>query len=165
MREIQKITPILWFDDQAEDAINFYCSIFKNSRIESILHHGQGVPQEIMIASFQLEGQQFTALCGLNFKFSEAISFAVACDTQEEVDELWERLSERGERGRGGWIKDKFGILWQVVPAVLSQLLRDPDPRRSGRVAEVMSKMTKIDIAELWQAYERASSTENCAAH
>jgi len=155
---MQKITPFLWFDGQAEEAMNFYVSIFKNSKVLSVARFGEGGPGpkgSVMTASFQLEGQNFTALNGGPiFKFTPAISFFVSCETQEEVDELWERLSEDGEEGQCAWLKDKFGVSWQIVPSVLSKLLGDPDPEKSSRVMKAMLQMKKINIARLKQAYE-----------
>ena len=155
---MQKITPFLWFDDQAEEAMNFYVSVFKNSKVGNVTRYGDAGPGpkgSVMTASFELEGQQFTALNGgPRFKFTEAVSFVVSCETQDEVDELWERLSEGGQTQQCGWLKDKFGLSWQIVPIALMELMSDPDPRRSRRVMEAMLQMTKIDIAKLRQAYE-----------
>jgi predicted 3-demethylubiquinone-9 3-methyltransferase (glyoxalase superfamily) len=153
---MQKIHPFLWFDNQAEEAMNFYVSIFKNSKIGKIVRYGDAGPGpkgSVMTATFELVGQQFTALNGgPHFKFTEAISFVVDCKSQEEVDELWEKLSAGGEPGHCAWLKDKFGLSWQIVPSVLVELLSNPDPAKSKRVMEAMMKMTKIDIAELKQA-------------
>ena len=155
---MQKITPFLWFDDQAEEAMNFYVSIFKNSKVGGVTRYGDAGPGpkgSVMTASFELEGQQFTALNGgPHFRFTEAISFVVSCKTQEEVDELWERLSEGGEIQQCGWLKDKFGLSWQIIPVALIELMSDPDPEKSRRVTEAMLQMTKIDIAKLRQAHE-----------
>jgi predicted 3-demethylubiquinone-9 3-methyltransferase (glyoxalase superfamily) len=155
---MQKISPFLWFDNQAEEAMNFYVSIFKNSKVGNVTRYGEAGPGpkgSVMTASFELEGQHFTALNGgPHFKFTEAVSFVVSCETQEEVDELWERLGEGGQTQQCGWLKDKFGLSWQIVPTVLIELINDPDPAKSRRVTEAMLKMTKIDIAQLWQAYE-----------
>jgi predicted 3-demethylubiquinone-9 3-methyltransferase (glyoxalase superfamily) len=155
---MQKITPFLWFDDQAEEAMNFYASTFKNSKVGGVTRYGDAGPGpkgSVMTASFELEGQQFTALNGgPRFKFTEAVSFVVSCETQDEVDELWERLSEGGQTQQCGWLKDKFGLSWQIVPIALMELMSDPDPNRSRRVMEAMLQMTKIDIAKLRQAYE-----------
>ncbi len=155
---MQKITPFLWFDDQAEEAMNFYVSIFKNSKVGGVTRYGDAGPGpkgSVMTASFELEGQQFTALNGgPHFRFTEAISFVVSCKTQEEVDELWERLSEGGEIQQCGWLKDKFGLSWQIIPVALMELMSDPDPEKSRRVTEAMLQMTKIDIAKLRQAHE-----------
>jgi predicted 3-demethylubiquinone-9 3-methyltransferase (glyoxalase superfamily) len=156
--EMQEITPFLWFDNQAEEAMNHYVSIFKNSRPGSITRYGDAGPGpkgSVMTASFELEGQQFTALNGgPHFRFTEAISFVVNCATQDEVDELWDKLSEGGQTQQCGWLKDKFGLSWQIVPSVLMELMQDPDPQKSQRVMEAMLQMTKIEIAKLRQAYE-----------
>lgn len=153
---MQKIHPFLWFDTQAEEAMNFYVSIFKNSKVIKIVRHGEAGPGpkgSVMTASFELDGQQFTALNGgPHFKFSEAVSFVVDCKSQEEVDDLWEKLSAGGQPGQCGWLKDKFGLSWQIVPSVLVELLSDPDPEKSQRVMQAMLKMTKIEIAALQQA-------------
>jgi predicted 3-demethylubiquinone-9 3-methyltransferase (glyoxalase superfamily) len=155
---MQKITPFLWFDDQAEEAANFYVSIFKNSKITSMNRLPEGAPGpagKVMTATFQLDGQEFMALNGgpQHFSFNESISFFVNCETQQEVDHLWEKLSAGGEPGQCGWLKDKFGVSWQIVPTALGQLLGDPDPQKSQNVMQAMLKMTKIDIAELRRAY------------
>jgi predicted 3-demethylubiquinone-9 3-methyltransferase (glyoxalase superfamily) len=156
---MQKITPFLWFDDKAEEAMNFYISIFRNSKIGSVARYGEagpGAKGTVMTATFQLDGQEFIALNGGPlFKFTEAISFSVNCETQEEVDELWEKLSEGGEKGRCGWLKDKYGLSWQVNPTVLGEMLQDKDPEKSKRVMEAMLQMDKIDIKSLKQAYEQ----------
>lgn len=154
---MQKIHPFLWFDTQAEEAMNFYCSIFKNSKVGNVQRYGEAGPGpkgSVMVCSFQLEGQQFTALNGgPHLKFSEAISFVVDCKSQEEVDELWSKLTAGGgQPSQCGWLKDRFGLSWQIVPTVLVELLSDPDPARSKRVMEAMLKMTKIDIAALEKA-------------
>ena len=158
---MQKITPFLWFDGKAEEAMNFYTSIFKNSKIVSVTRCGEAGPGPkgtVMTATFQLEGQEFVALNGgPQFKFTEAISFVVNCKTQEEVDEFWEKLSEGGEKSRCGWLKDKYGLSWQVVPTVLEEMLQDKDATRSQRVMRAMLQMDKIDIAGLKQAYEQPS--------
>jgi predicted 3-demethylubiquinone-9 3-methyltransferase (glyoxalase superfamily) len=156
---MQKITPFLWFDGKAEEAMNFYVSIFKNSKIVSVTRYGEAGPGPkgtVMSATFQLDGQQFIALNGgPMFTFSPAISFFVNCETQEEVDELWEKLSEGGEKQRCGWLKDKYGLSWQVIPSVLGELLQDKNPEKSKRVMNAMLQMNKIDIKSLKQAYER----------
>ena len=156
---MQKITPFLWFDDKAEEAANFYVSIFKNSKIVNIARYGEAGPGPtgtIMTVTFQLEGQEFIALNGgPQFKFTEAISFSVDCKTQEEVDELWEKLSEGGEEGPCGWLKEKYGLSWQINPTVLGEMLSDPDPEKSQRVMKAMLQMGKIDIKTLKQAYEQ----------
>jgi len=155
---VQKITPFLWFDGQAEEAMNFYVAIFRNSKVGSVTRYGDAGPGpqgSVMTASFELEDQPFTALNGgPRFRFTEAISFVVRCATQEEVDELWERLSEGGETQQCGWLKDRYGLSWQIVPVVLFELMSDPDREKSRRVMEAMLQMTKIDIAKLRQAYE-----------
>ena len=156
---MQKITPFLWFNDNAEEAVNFYVSIFRNSRIVSMSRYPEGTPGpagKVMTATFQLEGQEFIALNGgPEFKFNEAISFFVNCETQEEVDRLWDKLSGGGEKGQCGWLKDKYGVSWQIIPTALGQMLGDPDPQKSQRVMQAMLKMTKIDIAALRRAYEQ----------
>jgi len=154
---MQKITPFLWFDNQAEEAMNFYVSVFKNSKNVSITRFGEAGPGAngtVMTARFQIEGQEFVALNGGPvFTFTPAISFVVNCETQEEVDRLWEKLSEGGEKQQCGWLKDKFGVSWQIVPIVLVDLLNDPDPVKSQRVMKAMLPMGKIDIKTLKQAY------------
>ena len=156
---MNKITPFLWFDNQAEEAANFYVSIFKNSKIVNIARYGEAGPGPagtVMTVTFQLEGQEFIALNGgPQFKFTEAISFSVDCKTQEEVDELWEKLSAGGEEGPCGWLKDKYGLSWQINPTVLGEMLSDPDPEKSQRVMKAMLQMKKIDIKTLKQAYEQ----------
>lgn len=159
---MQKITPFLWFDSNAEEAIDFYTSVFRDSRIVSVSRYDEagaqasGMPEgTVMTATFELEGQQFMALNGgPQFKFSEAISFFVACETQEEVDELWEKLPAGGEAGQCGWLKDRFGVSWQVVPTILGELLNDPDPEKAQRVMTAMLQMKKLDIAALRRASE-----------
>jgi predicted 3-demethylubiquinone-9 3-methyltransferase (glyoxalase superfamily) len=155
---MQKISPFLWFDHQAEEAMRFYVAIFKNSKVGKVTRYGDAGPGpkgSVMTASLELEGQEFTALNGgPQFQFTEAISFFVNCGTQEEVDELWARLSGGGQTQQCGWLKDKFGLSWQIVPSVLMELVNDPDPQKSRRVMEAMLQMTKIDIAQLRQAYE-----------
>lgn len=161
---MQKITPCLWFDNQAEEAVNFYVSIFKNSKIGSVARYGEegakvsGRPKgTVMTVTFQLDGQEFMALNGgPMFKFTEAISFIVNCKTQQEVDELWEKLSKGGEEGPCGWLKDKYGVSWQIVPIVLGEMLQDKDPEKSERVMKAMLQMRKLDIKSLEQAYERS---------
>lgn len=155
----QKIIPFLWFNDNAEEAINFYASIFKDSKIVSVSRYGEAGPGpkgSVMAATFQLEGQEFYALNGgPQFKFTEAISLFVKCETQSEVDDLWEKLSAGGEKSRCGWLKDKFGLSWQIIPNILSKLLNDKDPEKSKRVMMAMLKMDKIDIKALQQAYDQ----------
>jgi predicted 3-demethylubiquinone-9 3-methyltransferase (glyoxalase superfamily) len=155
----QKITPMLWFDDKAEEAANFYTSLFPNSRILSIARYGEGGPApegSVMIASFQLAGQEFTALNGgPHFKFTEAISLVINCDTQEEVDRYWEKLTaDGGEESQCGWLKDKYGLSWQVTPKILIQLVQDPDKEKANRVFQAMMKMKKIEIPKLLEAAE-----------
>ena len=156
---MQKITPFLWFNDQAEEAMNFYTAIFKNSKIVSVSRYGEGGPGQpgsVMTATFELDGQEFMALNGGPlFTFTEAISFFVNCETQAEVDELWEKLTEGGEESQCGWLKDKYGLSWQIVPSVFGELLSDPDAEKAGRVMNAMLQMKKIDIAGLRAAYEQ----------
>ena len=159
---MKKISPFLWFDNQAEEAMNFYVSIFKNSKIVSVSRYGDQGPDPkgtVMTATFELNGQEFMALNGgpQHFGFSEAISFFVNCESQEEVDTLWSKLSEGGEEGPCGWLKDKYGLWWQIVPTVLGELLGDKDPAKAGQVMQAMLKMHKLDIAALRQAYEGIS--------
>lgn len=150
---MQKITPFLWFDGQAEEAMNYYISIFKNSKVLSLNRAGEGGP--VISVTFQLDGQQFQALNGgPQFKFTEAVSLFVNCETQEEVDELWEKLSAGGEKSRCGWLKDKYGLSWQIIPTILGKLLNDPDPAKAQRVLGAMLQMSKIDIKTLQLAYE-----------
>lgn len=158
-RSMQKIIPFMWFDNQAEEAVNYYTSIFKNSKIDSISRYGESGPGQngsVMTATFHLDGQEFIALNGgPYFAFSPAISFFVKCENQEEVDWYWEKLSEGGEKEQCGWLKDKFGVTWQIVPTILGELIGDPDPEKSGRVTKAMLQMTKLDIAKLKQAYDQ----------
>jgi len=141
---VRKVTPFLWFDNKAEEAAKFYVSLFKNSKLLSP-------------TTFQLDGQEFIAFNGgPHFTFTPAISLFVNCETQEEVDELWEKLSEGGEKGRCGWLKDKYGVSWQIIPSILGKLLYDKDPEKSKRVRDAMLQMKKIDINGLKQAYEQA---------
>ena len=157
----QKITPFLWFDDQAEEAVKFYVSIFENSRIASVARYGDegakaaGRPKgSVMTVAFELDGQQFVALNGGPlFKFTEAISFVVDCQTQDEVDHFWEKLSAAGQPGQCGWLKDKFGVSWQVVLTILVEMLQDKDPEKARRVMAAMLQMTKIDVETLKRAY------------
>lgn len=155
---MQKITTFLWFDDKAEEATNFYVSLFKNSKIETMSRYGDAGPGpkgSVMVVQFQLDGQQFMALNGgPTFRFTEAISLLVNCETQEEVDRLWEKLSEGGQKSQCGWVKDKYGLSWQIVPTALGKLMSDPDREKAGRVAKAMLQMTKIDIPALQKAYE-----------
>ena len=162
-----RITPCLWFDHQAEEAAKFYTSVFKNSRIGRISRYteaGQEVhhqtPGTVMTVEFELDGQPFTALNGgATAKFNESISFQIRCETQAEVDHYWEKLSEGGERKtqQCGWLKDKYGLSWQIVPRALVELISDPDPQKAGRVMEAMIKMKKIDIDQLKRAYAESS--------
>ena len=161
---MQKITPFLWFDDQAEEAAKFYTSIFKNSKVGKITRYGESAEKaarrpagSVMTVEFELEGQKFTALNGGPvFKFNESISFVVNCDTQEEVDYFWEKLSaDGGQESQCGWLKDKFGVSWQIVPTVLIEMLQDKDSEKSERVMKAMLQMQKIDIKTLKEAYER----------
>jgi predicted 3-demethylubiquinone-9 3-methyltransferase (glyoxalase superfamily) len=156
---MQKISPFLWFDGKAEEAAKFYTSIFKNSKINGIARYPEGAPApagSVMSVTFQIEGQEFHALNGgPMYKFTPAISFFVNCTTQEEVDELWEKLSAGGAPNRCGWLQDRFGVSWQIIPVVLLELLQDKDPQKSKRVMEAMLQMVKIDIKRLKQAYEQ----------
>ena len=159
MRPKQKITPFLWFDNNAEEAMNHYVSIFENARIVSVSRYGEvgpGPKGSIMTGTFEIEGQQFMALNGgPHFKFTEAISLFVNCSTQAEVDELWEKLSAGGQESQCGWLKDKFGLSWQIIPSALGEMLSDPDPQKSKRVMQAMLQMGKIDIAKLQAAYNQ----------
>jgi len=160
---MQKITPFLWFDDKAEEAAKFYTSIFKNSKIGNIARYGDAGAQvsgrpkgTIMTVAFQLDGQEFVALNGgPQFKFTEAISLVVNCQTQEEVDEYWRKLSDGGQEIQCGWLKDKYGLSWQIVPTILTELLSDPDAKKAERLMQAMLQMKKIDIKDLKQAYEQ----------
>ena len=156
---MQKITPFLWFDGKAEEAMKFYVSIFKNSKVGSVTRYedaGPGPKGTVMIATFQLEGQDFMALNGgPQFTFTPAISFFVDCKTQQEVDDLWENLSAGGETNRCGWLRDKFGVSWQIVPSALRELMADKDPEKSKRAMKAMLQMDKIDIQGLRRAYEQ----------
>jgi predicted 3-demethylubiquinone-9 3-methyltransferase (glyoxalase superfamily) len=160
---MQKVTPFLWFNGNAEEAANFYISIFKNSKMGKISRYGDAGPGpkgSAMSVTFQIEGQEFFALNGgPQFKFTPAISFFVNCETQQEVDELWEKLSAGGRTDRCGWLQDKFGLSWQIIPTVLGQLLGDKDPQRAKRAMQAMLQMTKIDIKKLQQAAAEAEST------
>ena len=156
---MQTITPFLWFNGKAEEAMQFYVSVFKNSKIGSVTRYGEAGPGpkgSVMTATFKLGGQEFVALNGgPQFKFTEAISFVVNCETQKEVDELWEKLSEGGEEGRCGWLKDKYGLSWQIVPSILVKMLQDKDAETSQRVMKAMLQMNKIDTQRLKQAHDR----------
>jgi len=151
----KKITPFLWFDDNAEEATNFYVSIFKNSEVLSVNYLGDG--GAVLTTSFRLDGQEFVALNGGPlYKFTEAISFVVDCDSQDEVDDLWEKLSAGGETSQCGWLKDKYGLSWQIIPSRMIEMLQDEDPERANRVMQAMLQMTKIDLAVLQHAYDLA---------
>ena len=156
---MNKITPFLWFDNQAEEAMNFYISIFKNSKVLNISRYGKGAPYPegtAFVVTFQLDGQEVMALnAGPQFKFTEAISMYVNCESQLEVDTLWEKLSEVGDKGRCGWLKDKYGLSWQFVPTALGELMGDKDPEKANRVMQAMLQMDKIDIKKLKEAYEQ----------
>jgi predicted 3-demethylubiquinone-9 3-methyltransferase (glyoxalase superfamily) len=155
---MQKITPFLWFDNQAEEAMNFYISIFKNSKVVSVTRYGEagpGLKGTVMSATFELEGQTFYALNGGPlFTFTPAISLFVNCETQQEVDDLWAKLSAGGREDRCGWLQDKYGLSWQIIPKVLGEMLGDKDPEKAARVMRAMLKMAKIEIEELKRAYE-----------
>ena len=155
---MQKITPFLWFDNQAEEAMNFYLSVFKNSKIISVTRYGDAGPATegtVMTAKFQIEGQEFVALNGgPQFTFTEAISFVVNCENQEEIDYYWQKLSEGGEEQGPGWVKDKYGLSWQIVPTAMQEMMSDEDPEKSKRVMAAMMQMYKIDIKKLEQAYD-----------
>lgn len=151
---MQKITPFLWFDNNVEEAMNFYTSVFKNSKIGNVNRQGPDGP--VMSATFELEGQAFIGLNGgPHFKFTPAVSFFVNCETQEEIDEFWRKLSEGGAEERCGWLKDKFGLSWQIVPSVLAELLNDKDSQKAGRVMAAMLKMNKLDIQLLKEARDQ----------
>ncbi len=152
---MQKITPFLWFNNNAEEAMRFYTSIFKNSKVGTIMRNGDTVTS----VTFQLDGQDFMALNGgPQFKFTEAISLFVTCENQEEVDYFWEKLSEGGEKSRCGWLKDKFGLSWQIIPRILGELLQDKDPKKANNVMNAMLAMDKIDIQILQQAYSKVKA-------
>ncbi len=153
---MQKITPFLWFDGKAEEAMNFYTSIFKNSKVGTVTRYGEAGPGEngsVMIATFEIEGQEFMALNGGMFKFSPAISFIVHCKTQEEVDDFWAKLLEGSAPQQCGWLTDKFDVSWQIVPTILPEMLQDKDAEKTNRVMQAMLKMVKLDIKVLEQAY------------
>jgi predicted 3-demethylubiquinone-9 3-methyltransferase (glyoxalase superfamily) len=156
---MQKITPFLWFDDKAEEAMNFYVSIFKNSKVGTVTRYGEAGPGPkgtVMSATFQLDGQEFFALNGgPHYKFTPAVSFFVNCETQQEVDELWDKLSAGGRKDRCGWLQDRYGLSWQIIPSVLGKLLQDKDAKKSQRVMQAMLQMEKLDIKKLEQAYEQ----------
>lgn len=156
---MQKITPFLWFDYQAEEAANFYVSLFRNSRIKEITRYGEGMPLPagtVLTVAFELNGQEFVALNGGPvFHFTEAVSFYINCETQKEVDELWAQLTEEGEESMCGWLKDRYGLSWQVVPAGLTDLLHGPDPVKAAKATQCMLAMKKIDLAKIRAAYEQ----------
>jgi len=155
---MQKITPYLWFDTQAEEAVNLYVSLFKDAKILNISRYGDNTPGQtgkVMLITFQLDGQEFVALNGgPQFKFTEAISLFVNCENQVEVDRLWDKLSEGGEVQQCGWLKDRYGLSWQIIPSVLMELMQDKDPVKAGRVMQAMLRMVKIDVQALQAAYE-----------
>ena len=156
---MQKITPCLWFDRQAEEAARFYVSVFKNSKVGEINRSGEGAPLPkgtVLTVRFQLDGQEFLALNGgPMFQFTEAVSLIVNCETQDEVDRMWDKLSEGGHQVQCGWLKDKYGLSWQIVPTVLGKMLSDPEPGRAGRVMKALLQMKKLDIEKLEEAYAR----------
>jgi predicted 3-demethylubiquinone-9 3-methyltransferase (glyoxalase superfamily) len=156
---VQKIAPCLWFDGQAEEAMHFYTSIFRNSKVGDVTRYGEAGPGEkgsVLAVTFEIEGREFMGLNGgPNFKFSPAISFSVKCETQEEVDYYWGKLLAGGQPQQCGWLTDKFGVSWQIVPTVLVEMLKDKDAERANRVMQVMLKMVKLDIKALRQAYEQ----------
>lgn len=157
---MQKVTTFLWFDNQAEEAMNFYTSVFERSRVVSVTRTGDSGPGpkgSVLIGTFEIDGQQFYALNGgPQYRFTPAVSLLVSCETQQEVDTLWERLSEGGRKDRCGWLTDRYGLSWQVVPTALGRLMSDPNPAKAGRVMQAMMQMDKIDIAGLQQAYDAA---------
>jgi predicted 3-demethylubiquinone-9 3-methyltransferase (glyoxalase superfamily) len=157
---MQTITTCLWFDTEAEEAANFYVSVFKNSQVQNVSHYGEAGPRPagmVMTVDFELDGQQFIALNGgPEFRFTEAVSLQVNCETQEEVDRYWSVLSEGGEEGPCGWLKDRYGLSWQIVPVALTELINDPDTAKAQRVMAAMLQMKKIDIAALEAAAEAA---------
>jgi predicted 3-demethylubiquinone-9 3-methyltransferase (glyoxalase superfamily) len=162
---MQKITPFLWFDNNAEEAARFYTSIFPKSRVVNMARYGEAGPRpkgSVMTVTFEIAGQEFIALNGgPHFKFTEAISFVINCDTQAEIDDYWGKLLQGGgQPSQCGWLKDKFGLSWQVVPKVLAEMMQDKDPEKTKRVMEAVLKMIKLDIAELKQAYEGASISQ-----
>jgi len=160
-KSLQKITPFLWFDHQAEEAARFYTSVFPNSRIDAITYYGEAGPSpkgSVMTVAFELDGQKFAALNGgPAFKFTEAVSFVVNCENQQEVDEMWEKLSNGGSEIQCGWLKDKYGLAWQIVPTVFFEMIADPDAERKERVMRAMFQMKKFDIAALEAAYRQPS--------
>ena len=159
----QRITPNLWFNTEAEEAAGFYTSVFKNSRVMSKTHYPEGAPREagmVMTVEFELDGQRFVGINGgPEFKFDEAVSFQINCETQDEVDYYWERLTDGGEEGPCGWLKDRFGLSWQVVPSGMDEVFSDQDPERARRAMEAMLKMSKLDIAALRSAADGVAAT------
>jgi predicted 3-demethylubiquinone-9 3-methyltransferase (glyoxalase superfamily) len=159
----QKITPNLWFDTEAEEAAGFYVSVFENSRIVNVAHYTEAGPREagmVMTVEFELAGQRFIAINGgPQFSFDEAVSLQINCETQEDIDYFWDRLSEGGEEGPCGWLKDRYGLSWQVVPTGMDELFADPDPKRAERAMEAMLKMSKLDIAALHSAADGATAS------
>ena len=159
----QKITPNLWFDDEAEEAARFYTSVFENSRILTVAHFPEGAPRPagmVMTVEFELDGQRFIALNGgPEFKFNEAVSLQITCETQDEVDHYWERLSNGGEEGPCGWLKDRYGLSWQVTPKGMDELFTDADPERAQRAMQAMLPMRKLDINELRRAADEVPAT------
>lgn len=159
---MQKITTFLWFDDKAEEAVNLYVSLFKNSKIETISYYGEAAPRPkgtVLTVVFQLDGQQFMALNGgPHYSFTPAISLLVNCETQEEVDRLWDKLLEGGKPSRCGWLQDRYGLSWQIVPTILGKLMSDPDRKKADRVMQAMLKMDKLNIKGLEQAYKGDSA-------
>ena len=157
---MQKITTFLWFNDKAEEAANFYVALFQNSKIDSISRYGDAGPGpkgSVMVVNFQLEGQKFTALNGgPHYSFTPAVSLFVNCESQEEVDRLWDKLSEGGRKDRCGWLQDKYGLSWQIIPVALMRLMSDPDKQKAGRVMKAMLEMDKIDVKKLEQAAQAA---------
>ena len=160
LAKTSRITPCLWFDTQAEDAATFYTGIFKDSEVLEVSRYGSSGPRPegtVMVVRFRIEGHDFVALNGgPEFTFSEAISFQVSCNSQEEIDELWTKLTDGGEESQCGWLKDRFGLSWQIIPANLGEILGDPDPERSQRAMKAMLGMVKLDIAELRRAADAA---------
>ena len=158
---MQKITPFLWFDDKAEEAMNFYVSVFKNSKVGRVTRYGEAGPGPkgtVMSATFHLDGQEFFALNGgPQYTFTPAISFFVNCETQQEVDELWEKLSAGGRKDRCGWLQDRYGLSWQIIPSVLGKMLGDKDAGKANRVMQAMLKMDKLDTKRLQEAYDRGN--------
>jgi predicted 3-demethylubiquinone-9 3-methyltransferase (glyoxalase superfamily) len=156
---MQKITPFLWFNGNAEEAMNFYVSVFKNSKIVNVRRYGDAGPGPkgtVMTGTFQIDGQEFFALNGgPQYSFTPAISFFVNCETQEEVDELWEKLSAGGRKDRCGWLQDKYGLSWQIIPSALGKMLGDKNPKKANSVMQAMLQMDKIDIQKLKQAYDQ----------